>query len=1006
MADLEINDLPYRAEYAKSGRSVCKSCKVNIDKDSLRLAVMVQSPVYDGKVPNWYHFNCFFGKQRPKGVGDIAHFDSLRWEDQEKIKDKIGETPEAVMKALKSDKQPTKRALNNAVKSLMKDFVVEYAKSSRAMCRGCETKIAKGEVRISKKDFESENARMYGGQDRWHHVECFTKLRDELGFFENGDILPGFYTLKAEDQEVVKKALPKIESGTNDATDGPTSVKKVKKEEDSASDGINEKELKKQNEKMFTFRDALKPLTKYQLSRLLTYNKQEDPPGPEAKLDALADVMSFGALLPCSHCKNGKFIYSTGYGYQCLGNLTEWTKCPNIEKEPKRTKFKVPEDIAAECPKLTEFKYKVGKRLIREAPKSTPTTSSEAPSTSAKVDRFVPFRGMTFFIIGKTQKKKPDIKKKIESWGGTLAAKLSSEVAVVISNQAEVDKYGDKMELAEKLDIPVVSEKYLEECSSGNAIDKITSCAISTWGLNPKDRIEKIVNKSVAQAKSMKSKSRFEKSGSSKIKLKIKGGIAVDPDSGLEEEAHVYVKNDDIYSVVLGFTDVKTNKNSFYKMQILVSDVGKRIWLFRSWGRIGTKIGGHKNDSMKDINHAIRMFKELYFERTGNDFDNRDNFVKQPDHMYPIDIDYGQNENLKLSSESKVLSKLEKPVQDLVTMLFDVDIMQKVLMEFELDLDKMPLGKLSKKQIQKALSVLSELQQNDGDIKPMVVVDATNRFYTLIPHDFGVRSPPLLDNKEIIQSKLEMLESLLEMEVAYSLLKETKSEENESVNPIDAHYAKLNTDIIVLDRNSEEFKLISDYVKNTHAETHSSYTLEIIDVFRAKRNGEEKRFKPFKKLHNRKLLWHGSRITNFAGILSQGLRIAPKEAPVTGYMFGKGIYFADMVSKSANYCMTSPMNPYGLLLLCEVALGDMYERTHADYIEKLPSGKHSTLGVGKTTPDPNNKVVTPEGVEIPLGKGVPSKVTNTSLLYNEYIVYDVAQVKVQYLLKMKFNYNR
>lgn len=55
----------------------------------------------------------------------------------------------------------------------------------------------------------------------------------------------------------------------------------------------------------------------------------------------------------------------------------------------------------------------------------------------------------------------------------------------------------------------------------------------------------------------------------------------------------------------------------------------------------------------------------------------------------------------------------------------------------------------------------------------------------------------------------------------------------------------------------------------------------------------------------------------------QGLRIAPPEAPVTGYMFGKGVYFADMVSKSANYCHTSPLNPVGVLLLCEVALGDM-----------------------------------------------------------------------------------
>ena len=34
----------------------------------------------------------------------------------------------------------------------------------------------------------------------------------------------------------------------------------------------------------------------------------------------------------------------------------------------------------------------------------------------------------------------------------------------------------------------------------------------------------------------------------------------------------------------------------------------------------------------------------------------------------------------------------------------------------------------------------------------------------------------------------------------------------------------------------------------------------------------------------RQLLWHGSRLSNWVGILSQGLRIAPPEAPVTGYM--------------------------------------------------------------------------------------------------------------------------
>lgn len=158
----------------------------------------------------------------------------------------------------------------------------------------------------------------------------------------------------------------------------------------------------------------------------------------------------------------------------------------------------------------------------------------------------------------------------------------------------------------------------------------------------------------------------------------------------------------------------------------------------------------------------------------------------------------------------------------------------------------------------------------------------------------------------------------MELEVAYSLMKSSGSE-----HTVDSYYKQLKTEVGVLDKNSEEFAVIQEYVQNTHAETHRSYELVVEDVYTIKRQGEDKRFKPFKKLHNHKLLWHGSRVTNFAGILSQGLRIAPPEAPVTGYMFGKGIYFADMVSKSANYCNTHALDPKGLLLLCDVALGNV-----------------------------------------------------------------------------------
>lgn len=112
-----------------------------------------------------------------------------------------------------------------------------------------------------------------------------------------------------------------------------------------------------------------------------------------------------------------------------------------------------------------------------------------------------------------------------------------------------------------------------------------------------------------------------------------------------------------------------------------------------------------------------------------------------------------------------------------------------------------------------------------------------------------------------------------------------------------------------------------------------------------------------------------------------------------------------MVSKSANYCFTTPENNTGLMLLSEVALGNMHELHNAAYIEKLPDGKHSTKGVGQNQPDSSKAHTRKDGVVIPLGKSVNDKKLRTSLLYNEYIVYDVAQANLQYLLKMKFNYN-
>lgn len=206
--------------------------------------------------------------------------------------------------------------------------------------------------------------------------------------------------------------------------------------------------------------------------------------------------------------------------------------------------------------------------------------------------------------------------------------------------------------------------------------------------------------------------------------------------------------------------------------------------------------------------------------------------------------------------------------------------MKSTLLSFEIDLRKMPLGKLSRNQLNKAYQVLTELQTliTSGSPTKTSLIDASNRFYTLIPHDFGLSKPKILDNLELIQSKTEMIDNLLQIEIAYSMLK--GSADDESQHPIDIHYQKLKCLIDPVDKISDEFKLIETYMKNTHGATHKQYQLNIKELFRVQRDKEDERFEKCKTIDNHQLLWHGSKITNFVGILSQGLRIAPPEAPM------------------------------------------------------------------------------------------------------------------------------
>lgn len=65
--------------------------------------------------------------------------------------------------------------------------------------------------------------------------------------------------------------------------------------------------------------------------------------------------------------------------------------------------------------------------------------------------------------------------------------------------------------------------------------------------------------------------------------------------------------------------------------------------------------------------------------------------------------------------------------------------------------------------------------------------------------------------------------------------------------------------------------MIKNYMQSTSNGNH-----ELVHLLAVNRGDEENRFRPFEKESNRKLLWHGSRVGNFMGILKQGLRVSPR----------------------------------------------------------------------------------------------------------------------------------
>ncbi|XP_077182003.1 protein mono-ADP-ribosyltransferase PARP3 [Paroedura picta] len=472
------------------------------------------------------------------------------------------------------------------------------------------------------------------------------------------------------------------------------------------------------------------------------------------------------------------------------------------------------------------------------------------------------------------------------------------------------------------------------------------------------------------------------------------------------------------YDCMLNQTNIGHNNNKFYIIQLIEHNGSYSCW--NRWGRVGES-GQSKLSGFPSLEAAKKDFEKKFRDKTKNSWADRENFVAHDGKYTLIEVQQGNEEEqevtvkvdtvdgVKLSKQKIRPCTLEKATQELVSLIFSNDMFKEAMQTMNIDVKKMPLGKLSKQQIAKGFEALEAIETAMQKQKPSQkeLEELSSRFYTIIPHNFGRTRPPSITTQEVIQAKKDMLLVLADIELAQSLQaqkkkddeKEEEMKEEEVPHPLDKDYDLLKCELTPVDPSSEDYKLIENYVEKTGCTYRK---LKILNIWKVNREGEAIRFATHSHLENRRLLWHGTNVAVIAAILKSGLRIMPH----SGGRVGKGLYFASENSKSAGYVGTTSKQ-VGVMFLNEVALGKEYRITQDDCsLRKPPDGYDSVLACGVTEPDPAcDKEIILDGKTVRVAQGKPkavAKYQGSHFSQSEYLIYQESQCRIRYLVQLKF----
>ncbi|EFJ15760.1 hypothetical protein SELMODRAFT_422701 [Selaginella moellendorffii] len=712
-----------------------------------------------------------------------------------------------------------------------------------------------------------------------------------------------------------------------------------------------------------------------------------------------ADQMMYGPLEPCPSC--GGALKFAVHEYTCTGYISEWSKCGFSTKNVPRKKepLKIPKQLKNDYITKWEQEHDTEKRPVRH----TEDSAKPAPGK--------PFSGMHILLAGRTKRPQYKLRGDFEKHGGKVAHALKEGITCLVVAESDLSsgvyaKIGD----ARSKNIPVVKESWLQDCLSKNEVLDFAPYLFGAQAEGDKRAAKKQqVDQGVAADQNVDSSTYLTD------EIKLAGKKYVHKDSELDKEGgRVFEHEGIVYNCAFSICDQTSGLNHCAAQQLVQVPDGT-LYFYHKRGRLATGVPvNERMDEQTDVNKAIHNFAALFKEITGNEFEaweREKKFTKKRSKFYPVDMDdvcdarAGGLQDQQLGVVA-VHCKLDPKVARFCKCLFSQAVYRHAMFEMGINSPELPLGSLSEfhfKRCEECLLEFADFLRKESDSKKheQMCLDFSNKWFSLVP---STHPTVISDIAHLTELGASVLESLKAISVASHIIGDMTGDTLD--DPLSDRYAKLNSTMTCVDKESDDYKMVQKYLEKTYEPVkYDDVSVSIVmeELFMVESSAGPS-FEEVDKLKNKVLLWCGTRTCNLISTLAQGMQPAIYNAPVPGYMFGKGLYCTDASCKAASYAFTGVDRPEGFLMLAVVGLGDnvLELPKPEEDVAKYEREKVAIKALGKKLPDSSEYFKWKNNITVPCGALKSSGRDDCTLDYNEYVVYDPKQVKLQYIVQVRY----